>query len=306
MREMITKTRKGLFIVFGILSLLVITGCGVEYETNSDGEQVKDENGARVVTNQITEDTSFSEVWDEDGWFGALLVYPLVKLITFVGELLSSYGLAIIISTFLVRLATLPLTLKSSKQQKKQRELQPKVQKIRDKYADKKDRDSQMRMNAEVQKLYKDNNVSMLGGCLGLLVTMPLFFAFYAAIYRTPGIFNDPFIGFALDVTPRTEIMSNGHYLYAIPIIVVFALNFFSMQFTQSMNKPEKSDVKRAYNANREKNPNMMEQQMKLMKYFMPIMMAFISLGLPVGVSVYFMSSSLFSIFQSFVVKKVA
>ncbi len=308
MKKIFKRFKKSIFVTLGIVSILLVTGCGVEYQEDSKGNVATDENGARIVTNQIEKDTSFSEIWsdDDEGWYDALLVYPLVKLITFIGELTSSYGLAIILSTFLVRLLTLPLTLKGTKSQQKMKLLQPKIDKIKYKYAGKKDRDSQMRMNAEIQQLYREEGINPLGGCLGLIITMPLFFAFYSAVYRTPGIFNEPFLGLDLDVIPKIEVVDNRLFIYLIPVIAVLLGNFASMKYTQIANKPEKSDVKRAYDADREKAPKMMEQQMKMMTYFMPIMMAFISFStVPVGVSYYFVSSSLFSIFQTFIVKKV-
>ncbi len=307
MIEIIKKFKKGIFLTLGLVSILLVTGCGVEYQKDSEGKVITDDNGARVVTNQMDQDTTFGEVWEEGGWYDALLVFPLVKLITFIGELTSSYGLAIILSTFITRLITLPLTLKGTKSQRKMKLLQPKVDKIKLKYAGKKDRESQMRMNAEMQKLYKEEGINPLGGCIGLIITMPLFFAFYSAVYRTPGIFEEPFLGLDLDVIPKIQTFNLGLFVYLVPVILVFAVNLLSMKFTQMANKPEKADVKRAYNAESQKNPNVMEQQMKMMTYFMPALMAFISFStVPVGVSYYFISSSLFAIFQTFIVKKVS
>ncbi|MFV0425186.1 MAG: YidC/Oxa1 family membrane protein insertase [Bacilli bacterium] len=297
--------KKHVFVLFAVLSLFTLTSCGVKYEEDSDGKPVVNEQGQRTVINQIDKDSTFKEVYSEDGWFGGLIVYPLVKLITFLGEALSSYGLAIILATLIVRGVALPITLKSSKQQKKMQELNPKVQKVRLKYAGKTDRESQMRMNAEVQKIYKDNNVSMLGGCWGMLITMPIFFGFYSAIYRTPGIFSDPFLGLELDSSPQFQIFDQNHFVYIIPILLVFLFNFLSMRYTQNANKNPKADVKRPYNAASENAPDMMGQQMKMMQYFMPIMMAFISFTLPVGVAVYFIASSLVSVIQTIIIKKV-
>ncbi len=305
MSSLFNVSKKHIFILLAVFSLFTLTSCGVKYELNDEGKPAVNEQGQRTVINQIDKDTSFKEVFSEDGWYGGLIVYPLVKLITFLGETISSYGLAIILATFIVRGVALPITLKSSKQQKKMQALNPKIQKIKMKYVEKKDRESQMRMNTEIQKLYKDNNVSMLGGCWGLLVTMPIFLGFYSAVYRTPGIFSDPFLGLELDSSPQFQIVEQGHYVYIIPIIIVFVLNFLSMKYTQNANKNPKSDVKRPYNAAQEKSGDMMAQQMKMMQYFMPIMMAFISFTLPVGVGIYFSASALVSVIQTLIVKKV-
>lgn len=305
MSSLFNVSKKHIFILLAVFSLFTLTSCGVEYELGDDGKPVVDEQGRKTVINPIEKDTTFKEVFDEDGWFGGLIIFPLVKLITFLGDSISSYGLAIIIATFLVRGVALPITLKSSKQQKRMQALNPKIQKIRLKYADKTDRESQMRMNSEIQKLYKENNVSMLGGCWGILVTMPIFLGFYSAVYRTPGIFSDPFLGLELDSSPQFQIMEQGHFQYIIPIVFVFVLNFLSMKYTQNANKNPKADVKRPYNAAQEKSPDMMAQQMKMMQYFMPVMMAFISFTLPVGIAVYFSASALVSVIQTLIMKKV-
>lgn len=305
MNSILNVSKKHLFVIFAIFSLFTLTGCGVEYKVDKNNKPIVNEQGQKEVINQIDSDMTFKEVYAEDGWFGGLIVFPLVKLITFFGETLSSYGLAIILATFAVRGAVLPLTLRSTKQQKKMQAMNPKVQKIKIKYAGKTDRDSQMRMNAEVQKLYKDNNVSMFGSCWGMLIPMPIFFGFYSAIYRTPGIFSDPFLGFELDSSPQFQIMDQKHLMYIIPIILVFALNFISMRFTQNSNKDAKADVKRPYNADAEKTGDMMGQQMKMMQYFMPIMMSFVSFSLPVGVAVYFTASSFIGIIQTLIVRRM-
>lgn len=305
MSSMFNVGKKHLIVLFAIFSLFTLTSCGVKYEMGDDKKPVLNEKGEKTVINKIEKGDTFTEVWDEDGWFGGLIVFPLVKLITFLGETFSSYGLAIVLATIIVRGAALPITLRSTKQQKKMQAINPKAQKIRMKYAGKKDRDSQMRMNAEIQKIYKENNVSVLGGCWGILITMPIFFGFYSAIYRTPGIFSDPFLGLKLSSSPQFQIVEQGHYIYILPIIIVFVLNFFSMKFTQSAKKDEKADVKRPYNAAQEKTPDMMKQQMKMMQYFMPIMMAFISFTLPVGVAVYFIASSLVSVIQTLITRRI-
>ena len=89
----------------------------------------------------------------------------------------NSLGLAIILLTLTVRFTMLPLGLKSQKSTQRMAALQPEIEKIKKKYEDKKDKESQQKMAAEIQNLYSKNNVSMLGGCLPLLIQMPIFVA---------------------------------------------------------------------------------------------------------------------------------
>jgi len=86
-----------------------------------------------------------------------------------------SLGLSIILLTLIVRSLMLPLAVKQQKSMMAMQRLNPEMQKIRSKYTDKKDQKSQQQMNAEIQKLYADNKVNPLGGCLPLLVQMPMF-----------------------------------------------------------------------------------------------------------------------------------
>ncbi len=305
MNSILKISKKKILILLALLSVFTLTGCGVEYELGDDKKPVVDENGRKTVTNQIESDMTFMEVYQDEGWFDGLIVFPIVKLITFLGESFSSYGLAIIVATFIIRGAVLPLTIRGTKQQKKMQALNPKTQKIREKYAGKTDRDSQMRMNAEIQKLYKDNNVSLLGSCWSLIATMPIFLGFYSAVYRTPGIFTDPFLGLELDSSPQFQILDQGHFVYIIPILLVFLFNFLSMSFSQNSTKDSKADVKRPYNAAAEKNPDMMATQMKMMKFFMPVLMAFVAFTLPVGIAVYFISTSVVTVIQTLIVRRV-
>ncbi len=291
------------FRKFGVITslmfvLVLLSGCGVKYEVDDDGKRiVNEETGAGIVTNLIDEDVRAIDAIKNGDIFNGVLIIPLSKAITFLGELFGSFGLAIIISTLIVRFATLPITLKSSVQQKKMRELQPQIDKINRKYEGKTDRDSAMRKQQETMELYRKNNINLFGGCLGILVTFPLFIAFYAAIYRTPGIYVDEFFGLNLGITINYGIKEITA-LYIIPLIVVFLLQLGSTYLMQSSQKA--STVERPND-----RPNPMQTQMKVMMYLMPVMIAFFSFNLPYAMSVYFMSGSIASIVQAFITKKV-
>lgn len=100
------------------------------------------------------------------------IIFNVVNSIT----VYHSLGLSIILLTIIVRTFMLPLAMKQQKSMAAMQRLNPEVQKIRDKYKGKKDSKEQQQMNAEIQKLYSDNKVNPLGGCLPLFLQMPLFF----------------------------------------------------------------------------------------------------------------------------------
>ncbi len=298
------KFRRRFAVVFGAIMLLLVSGCGVKYVEENGKAVTNPETGAKIVKNVIDENVTVLGEISDGNIITGLLIVPLSKLIGFLGELFGNFAVAIILATILVRLIALPLTLKSAKQTKKQRELHPQIQKIQQKYAGRTDTQSKMMMQQEIQKLYRDNGVNLLGGCLGMIITLPIFFAFYSAIYRTPGVFEDSFLSFELGVTPSL-MLKNGEYIYLLFPIIVGLLNYLSMKISTNASKAPKADVKRPYNHAASDKPNMMESQMKIMKFIMPVMIGFISFTLPVGIGVYFMSSAVVQIAQSFIVKKV-
>lgn len=91
----------------------------------------------------------------------------------------NSLGIAIIVFTILVKSVLVPLVYKQQKATFEMQKLQPEMAKIRKKYASKKDPESQQKMALEMQKLQKDNNISMFGGCLPLLVQLPILYALF-------------------------------------------------------------------------------------------------------------------------------
>ncbi len=291
--------RKFKILVPLLFTLVIFTGCGVDYAKDNDGEIIIDENtGARVVENVIDEDVSAWDSLKSGSILNGLLIIPLSKTITFLGNTFNSFALAIVVLTLVVRLATLPLTLKSSVQQKKMRELQPQIDRINAKYEGKTDRDSAMRKQQETMELYRKNNVNLFGGCLGALVTLPLFLSFYSAIYRTPGIYEDVFLNLNLGVTISYG-MGNIAIRYIIPLILVFIAQFVS---TFLLQKAQASTNKKPRPGEK---PNMIQSQMKVMMYMMPILIAFFSYTLPVAMSIYFISGSIASIIQAIITKRV-
>ena len=95
-------------------------------------------------------------------------------------------GVCIILFTLVVKLLMFPLTIKQQKSSKLMAVMQPEIQAIQNKYKDKKDNDSMMKMNVETKAVYEKYGTSMTGGCLQLLIQMPILFALYRVIYNIP------------------------------------------------------------------------------------------------------------------------
>lgn len=111
--------------------------------------------------------------------FELCITRPLGFLIQVIYNLVQNYGLSIILFTIIIKLILLPLQIHSQKAMKKQQKVQPIIAELQKKYAN-----DQQKLSAEMMKVYKENGVSMSGGCLPLLIQMPILYALYRVIQR--------------------------------------------------------------------------------------------------------------------------
>lgn len=109
-----------------------------------------------------------------------LITVPMGYIIEMIYKLVQNYGLSIIIFTVIIKIILLPLNVKSQKAMKKQQKIQPILAELQKKYAN-----DQQKLQTEMMKLYKDNGVSMTGGCLPMLVQFPILIGLYNVI-RSP------------------------------------------------------------------------------------------------------------------------
>lgn len=114
-------------------------------------------------------------------------------------DLVQNYGVAIILFTIVMKLILLPLNIKSQKAMKKQQKIQPILAELQKKYAN-----DQQKLQQETMKLYKENNVSMMGGCLPMLLQMPILIALYQAIQKPlTYMFNVPYKDIPADIVDK-------------------------------------------------------------------------------------------------------
>ena len=109
-----------------------------------------------------------------------LITVPMGYIIEMIYKLVQNYGLSIIIFTVIIKIILLPLNVKSQKAMKKQQKIQPILAELQKKYAN-----DQQKLQTEMMKLYKDNGVSMTGGCLPMLIQFPILIGLYNVI-RSP------------------------------------------------------------------------------------------------------------------------
>lgn len=207
------------------------------------------------------------EIDPENGIWDKYFVYPLYLALDWFADLLfGSYGLAIIAVTIIIRFLILPLTIKQLKSSRAMQKLQPQMQKLREKY-----KDNQQKLQEETMKLFQKHNVNPLGGCLPLLVQMPVLIAFYRAIMRSEHIREAAFIGLQLGQAPN--------YFPAILLPVLTAVTTYMQQKVMGVQA----------------NP-----QMKMMMTIMPAMIFFFALSLPSALSLYWVVGNIFTTVQSY------
>ncbi len=229
------------------------------------------------------------------------ITYPLANLLLLLYQFLGNQTvLAIAALTLLIRLLILPLTLSQQKSARKMQELQPEIEKLREKYGDDRDKMAQKQM-----ELWKQAGVNPAGGCLPLLIQLPIMIALYRAIIfcvpSTPlelfqfsgHIFVDEWLPSLTGLVPLQSTflgMELGQppspaqwWSYSLPILV-----FATSWLQQKLLTPDAAGGGGS-------QAEMMSQQMQIM---MPLMFGFISLQYATGLSIYFIISNLFGMAQ--------
>jgi len=207
-------------------------------------------------------------------WIVDLILQGLNFFYTYTGN----YGISVIFLTILINIALYPLTLSSIVQMAAMQKIQPKLQAIQ-----KKLKDNPQEMQKELGKLYKDEKVNPFGGCLPMLLKIPFFIGFFMAlqsqeflaIIAKPGI-NASFLWMPNLAKPD----------HTLVMIILIAITTYLAQKTMPGS------------AN--------NQQMASMNYIMPFFIAFISIGFPSGVQLYWVASNAISVAQQWYIGKYA
>lgn len=194
-------------------------------------------------------------------WF---ISQPLFKLLKFIHSFIGNWGFSIIIITFIVRGIMYPLTKAQYTSMAKMRLLQPKIQAMRERYGDDK-----QRMSQEMMSLYKTEKVNPLGGCLPLLIQMPIFLALYYMLMGSIELRHAPFALWIHDLSAQDPY-------YILPILMGV-----TMFFIQKMSPTTVTDP----------------MQQKIMT-FMPVIFTAFFLWFPSGLVLYYIVSNLVTIFQ--------
>lgn len=196
----------------------------------------------------------------------------LAQVLQFLTSLTGSAGMAIILMTLVIKLVLHPLTRRQLRSMKEMQGLAPQITVLRQKH-----KDDPKQMNAEVMNLYRAHGVNPLSGCLPMLVQLPVLYGLFAVL-RREGIFNGAtFLGFSLEAVPSFATMLHNPLLAVFPILVGLTTYF---QQRMSVTDP---------------------QQAKLFM-LMPVLVAYFATAFPIGLSLYWIASTLAYIVEYYIV----
>jgi YidC/Oxa1 family membrane protein insertase len=202
------------------------------------------------------------------------LVVPLLRALEWIHAYVGNYGWAIIILTFIINALMFPLRHKSMVSMRKMQDLQPEMKAIQERYGKLKATDPEkQKMNAEVMNLYKQRGVNPAAGCIPMLLTMPVLFAFYSLLSQAIEIRGEPFIWWIKDLS--------AHDPYYVTPILMGASQFWQQKLTPTSPDPQM----------------VMQQKMMML---MPLVFTFMFLWMPSGLTVYWFFSNLLAIGQQY------
>ena len=239
--------------------------------------------GPKRISNLKTVGNSLERLIDF-GWFD-FIARPCLWLLNLFYSVIPNYGVAIIILTLLVKVLLWPLGQKSYKSMSEMKKLQPLMKEIREKY-----KDDKQRMNQEVMGLYKTYKINPLGGCLPMIVQLPVFFALYRMLYQAIELRHAPFFLWINDLSAPDRLFNFNFEIpfmeppFGIPVLTV--IMGASMLLQQKMSPP------------------MGDATQAKMMMFMPIIFTVIFINFSSGLVLYWLVNNILSIAQQYYTQK--
>lgn len=213
---------------------------------------------------------------NSSNWWDAWVVYYLSQFVLWIAKVCGgSYGWAIIIFTVIIRVILLPLNAVQINSTRKMQEIQPELKALQEKYSSK-DLETRNKLNEETQKLYKEAGVNPYAGCLPMVIQLPVMWALYQAIWRTPEMQNGKFLWMDL---------GKPDPYYILPILAtVFT---FLSSYIATLSVPKSSQT----------------TMTKMMSYVMAIMIGIWAIAFQSAISLYWVISNLFQVGQTLVLQ---
>nr|WP_324257290.1 membrane protein insertase YidC [Cellvibrio fontiphilus] len=219
-------------------------------------------------TERLEEISPYLDLTVDYGWLW-WVAKPLFWVLKFIHNLVGNWGLAIIGLTLCVKLLFFKLSATSYKSMAKMRKLAPKMAEMKERYGDDRQKFSQ-----EMMKMYKTEKVNPFGGCLPLLIQMPVFLALYYVLMESVELRHSPFFGWIMDLSVKDPY-------FVLPIIYGI-----TMYFMQKLN-PQPTDP----------------MQARIMQ-MLPFLFTFMFLWFPAGLVLYWVTNNTLSIAQQYIITK--
>jgi putative membrane protein insertion efficiency factor len=216
------------------------------------------------------------------GWFG-VIGRPMLWVLKQAHDLTTSWPAAILMLTLLVKLLLWPITARSTQSMRAMQALKPELDKLRAELEEKarklgKEKADPTELNQRTMELYSKHGVNPLGGCLPMLLQLPVYISLYKTIQSSVGLYNQPLFGWIGDMTQKDP-------LYVLPLVLG------GVMFAQQKLTPQ---------------PGGQADQQKFMLYFMPILFTAMMLQLPSGLVLYILANTVLGIAQTLYINRTA
>lgn len=214
-----------------------------------------------------------------------ILAKPCLQFMNMIYSVVPNYGLAIILITIIIKIILWPLGSKSYKSMSEMKRVQPLIAEIKEKY-----KDDKKKQNEETMGLYKTYKINPMGGCLPMVVQIPVFFALYRMLYEAIELRHAPFIGWINDLSAPDRLFDFGFSIpfmeppYGVPVLTLImgATMFLQQKMSPPMGDPA---------------------QAKMMM-LMPIVFTFIFINFSSGLVLYWLVNNVLSISQQYYIQK--
>ncbi len=217
------------------------------------------------------------------GYFGFIAV-PLLHVLKFSHTATGNYGLDIILMTLLIKILFIPLTQRSFRSMREMQKLQPQMTKIREKF-----KDNTEQMNKEIMELYRRHKVNPLGGCLPMILQIPVFIGLYSALQNAVELRHAPFLLWINDLSSPDRLGTLQLPFVQHPGVPVLTLLMGISMFVQQWMSPTAGDP---------------TQQRAMM--IMPLMFTFMFVNFPSGLALYWLVNNVLTIVQQYYINRTA
>ncbi len=211
------------------------------------------------------------------GWF-TVVALPLLQALRFLHSFTGNYGVAIILLTIVIKVLFYPLTKKSFESMRDMQKLQPEMQRLRERYKDKPEE-----MNRAIMELYRQHKVNPLGGCLPMLLQLPVFVGLYNALLNAVELRHAPFVGWITDLSAPDRLGALQLPFVQHPGIPVLTVIMGVSMLVQQWMTPSPADP----------------AQQRIM-LIMPVLFTFMFINFPAGLVLYWLVNNILTIAQQY------